>query len=497
MPADIDDEETATALHETGTARPVLPGGDTYGRAVVARTQDEATEDQRTLPHGFPPARRGPLGVYQDDVTIEYDLPPREADRELSRATVVDNNDTREPPKSRRGEMASTLPPNATFRLAILPRPLEDAAPGPPSITAGPRFEPRHTLGVGSNGEVMLEYDRDIERTVAVKRMRGPHDPEALLRFAEEVRTIGGMEHPNIVPVHDVGIDEHQRYYFVMKYLEGETLEKIIKRLAAGDLAYQQRFTHARRTDICMEIMNAVAYAHARGIVHRDLKPANVMVGRYGEVMVMDWGVAKKIRGRDGAPSQRAEGRAIAEGGEELDANDELRLFKTMNGALIGTPLYMSPEQANSQNDAIDERSDIYSLSVMFHELFALHHYLEGETELLAVLDRVTRPDDRPLTAFVGDLFQSTFPCELMHFFRKGMRKAPAERYQSMTEMIEAFQQTRTGKFKIQCYYTLIKRGAQGLLHFVDNHPIFVTVAFATAVISVPMCMVLLLLSYV
>ena len=110
--------------------------------------------------------------------------------------------------------------------------------------------------------------------------------PEALARFVEEIRTTGGLEHPNIVPIHDVGLDEKGRYYFIMKYVDGETLESILARLRAGDRETHARYGFERRVEIFKGVLEAIAYAHARGYIHRDIKPANIMVGAFGEVLV-------------------------------------------------------------------------------------------------------------------------------------------------------------------------------------------------------------------
>ncbi|MBK8697929.1 MAG: serine/threonine protein kinase [Deltaproteobacteria bacterium] len=162
------------------------------------------------------------------------------------------------------------------------------------------RYERLQSLGEGGMGEVSLARDHDIERRVAIKRLRPEHaNTSALLRFAQEVRTIGSLEHPNIVPVHDVGIDEEGQHYFVMKYVEGETLESVIEKLQAHDPATERRFPIEARAQLFLGILRAVQYAHARGIIHRDIKPANIMVGPYGEVMLMDWGLARPVRGAE------------------------------------------------------------------------------------------------------------------------------------------------------------------------------------------------------
>jgi serine/threonine-protein kinase len=159
-----------------------------------------------------------------------------------------------------------------------------------------PRYEPIKALGEGGMGEVVLVQDQDIQRKVAVKKLKDESkSPAALLRFAEEVQVIGALEHPGIVPVHDVGIDESGQHYLVMKYVEGETLETVIEKLKAGSAEHVRRFSYEYRSKIFMKLLEAIRYAHSHAIVHRDIKPANIMVGPFGEVTIMDWGIAKRI----------------------------------------------------------------------------------------------------------------------------------------------------------------------------------------------------------
>ena len=169
------------------------------------------------------------------------------------------------------------------------------------------RYETIRRLGEGGFGEVVGARDNDIGREVAVKRLHPEmRSPAVLARFAEEVRTIGSLEHPNIIPIHDVGVQENGDYYFVMKYVAGETLESIIEKLAAGDRDTHARFGVERRVQIFTSLLEAVAFAHSKGILHRDIKPANVMVGAYGEVVLMDWGIAKRLRDPEPPPETGA-----------------------------------------------------------------------------------------------------------------------------------------------------------------------------------------------
>src|SRR5581483_2763739 len=142
-----------------------------------------------------------------------------------------------------------------------------------------PRYERIGLLGSGGMGEVLHARDNDIGRTVAVKRLHADlQHPELFARFVEEVHIIGQLEHPNIPPIHDAGVDENG-YFFVMKKVEGETLDVIIARLQRGDVAAHRRWPFERRMEVMRKVVEALRYAHSKGIVHRDIKPSNILVG--------------------------------------------------------------------------------------------------------------------------------------------------------------------------------------------------------------------------
>lgn len=400
------------------------------------------------------------------------------ADRSLSEAATLmavpaELAATLAAPGAALGTPGAPTPDAGASRTTVLPRPAPAVAGGGAAgaqwvLERRARYEPQRMLGAGGIGEVSLALDNDIGRPVAVKRLRpGQESEEAVLRFAEEVRTIGQLEHPNIVPIHDVGVDERQQYYFVMKYVEGETLERVIERLAAGDPEYVERYPVERRADICQEIMNALSYAHAQGVIHRDLKPANVMVGKYGEVMVMDWGLAKRIRGEAPALPEPAAAPGAAAGA----GGGDRRGLATMQGVLLGTPMYMTPEQARGDNAGVDKRTDVYALGVMMHELFTLRHYLadcEGVEEMLVEI----QGPDRSLGDIFGDVSRAQFPNEYNHIIRKAMRKDPADRYASMAAMAAAFRRARAGHFAVQCPCTMVKRPTHALLRMLDARPL-------------------------
>jgi serine/threonine protein kinase len=256
---------------------------------------------------------------------------------------------------------AATRTIDTSLRTTVLPR-VELVGEQSKIVADGKvRYELTHRLGEGGVGEVIMARDNDIDRDVAVKRLRAELQSSnaSVLRFAEEVRTVGRLEHPNIVPIHDVGVHPNGEYYFVMKYVQGETLENIIEKLAAGDAAYHEKYGFERRVEIMMGILEAIAYAHSKKIIHRDIKPANVMVGPYGEVVMMDWGLAREIRGPEPVPTTTTD---VPEA-----SGSNKRLFETQVGAMLGTPAYMSPEQVKGQGN-IDHRADLWALGCMAYE---------------------------------------------------------------------------------------------------------------------------------
>ena len=207
-----------------------------------------------------------------------------------------------------------------------------------------PGYELGEVIGRGGMGEVRVARDAQIDREVAGKRMRGDHPaPELVARFLREAKIQARLDHPAIVPVHELGTDEHGQPYFTMKRLAGTTLKD---RLGAGPVQPLLRAL----VDVCF----AIDLAHTRGIVHRDLKPSNIMIGDYNDVYVLDWGIAREL-----ATSRRSE---PAFAGDSLDG-------LTGAGTLLGTPGYMAPEQM--RGDAIGTPADVYALGAILFEILA------------------------------------------------------------------------------------------------------------------------------
>lgn len=345
-------------------------------------------------------------------------------------------------------------------RSTILPA--GDAVPGgaPFLDKDRPRFEEVAEIGLGAIGQVLSARDSDIGRRVAIKRIRPDRRTDAAFaRFVQEVRTVGKLDHPNIVPIHDVGREEDGSYYFVMKYVDGETLDDILERLRSGDRATHQRWSFEQRTELFLQILHAVAFAHSQGVLHRDLKPSNVMVGDHGEVQLVDWGVAKRI----GAPDDVH--------GEDEDTS----IVLTRHGALVGTPRYMSPEQA--RGEPADVRSETYTLCLLFYELLSLRHYLDGMGDLGQVLDAVQNKPIENLRTMARHLHQPAVPHDLAWIVMDGLDRDPAKRYPTVAALIARLLQRRDGHVRIQCPATLQKSVLFTLAGWVDRHPVVTTVS--------------------
>lgn len=323
------------------------------------------------------------------------------------------------------------------------------------------RYQVMRPLGAGGMGEVALVRDHDIDRTVAVKFLHSElADPPSVARFVDEIRTVGQLEHPNIVPIHDAGRDQAGRYFFVMKHVEGETLETIIDKLREGEPSYVERYTFNERAEIFIGVLNALKFAHEKGFLHRDVKPANVMVGRAGEVVLMDWGLSKSLQ----ADSQEPAPFVVAK--EAASKNSTARLVHTMAGSVMGTPLYMSPEQ--TRGDPLDVRSDLYSAAVVLRELMYLEHYLAGREALEDVLLGVQTVVQ---TSMLSDGGRPPVPAPYAHVIAKGMAKDPAKRFQTADEFIAVLRRVQEGGAPVQCPVTLTRRMATGYARFVDRKP--------------------------
>jgi tetratricopeptide (TPR) repeat protein len=299
------------------------------------------------------------------------------------------------------------------------------------------KYSVGETIARGGMGTVLSATDKNIRRQVAMKVLHAGSgaDTETRLRFVNEAQITGQLEHPGIVPVYDLGTDMEGKAYYTMKLIQGDTLESIIEQLRAGDESYSL----ARLLGIFLRVCEPMAFAHSRGIVHRDLKPANVMVGEFGEVLVVDWGIAKAIGHPDDA---------------ELATPDTVRFdalegdsVMTMDGQVMGTPAYMSPEQAYGRS-GIDARSDVYCLGAILYSLLTLQppYVAKGAAKvLLAVTKGQLEPPDQRAP-------ERGIPSELVAVTMKAMAREPEGRYPSVAELardIELFLEGRAVSAKV------------------------------------------------
>jgi len=221
---------------------------------------------------------------------------------------------------------------------------------------SGTPYEIVETLGHGGMGTVYLARDGRLDREVALKVVQLPDGPPDLERLLREARVLARLEHPGIVPVHDAGLLPDGQAFYVMKRVRGSRLDE-----------YARTAPLAERLRAFERICEAVAFAHAHGVIHRDLKPENVMVGPFGEVLVMDWGVAK-VRSHPGSAGIAG----IVERGEEGGSTTPGTTHHgTAHGTIVGTPGYMAPEQERGEVDRLDERTDVWALGALLGFLLA------------------------------------------------------------------------------------------------------------------------------
>lgn len=254
---------------------------------------------------------------------------------------------------------------------------------------SGTRYRILERIGAGGMGTVYLGEDSVLGRRVALKVLDVPDAAgELAARLLREAQILARLEHPGIVPVHDAGSLADGRAFYAMKFVQGEPLDRHI---ASVDRL-------ADRLRIFQGICDAVGFAHARGVLHRDLKPENIMVGPFGEVLVMDWGVAKILRPEaDGREERTGESRASSSSGILA------KPVRTAHGIVLGTPGYMAPEQARGESATLDERADIFSLGAL------LQFLLVGSVaprRLAAIGQKAVSLDPASRYASVSDLSQ-------------------------------------------------------------------------------------------
>ncbi len=326
--------------------------------------------------------------------------------------------------------------------------PVPSRMPGTSDVSAskliGSRYEEKEEIGRGGCGVVLRAYDRVMQRDVVIKRVLGNsgNTKETVSRFLNEARITGRLEHPGIVPVHEIGQGDLDGIpYYVMKWLHGVTLKEVINDYHSTNIASEKQRKFHELLNRFRQVCQTLAYTHEHNVIHRDLKPANIMVGSFGETIVLDWGLAKDLgkqsrelqqESDEGPKNEKTLGVSLQPSDEKCDSKRNARSRSASNnhdgltqiGAVMGTAAYMSPEQARGESDRVDSRSDVFSLGVILYEILAgvspfRSNSVQTTLKLVAIAD-FKRP--RKLNRQV--------PLALDAICNRAMRLAPEDRYQ-------------------------------------------------------------------
>jgi len=284
----------------------------------------------------------------------------------------------------------------------------------PKKIDPNMRYAMFTTIAKGGKSLIKSCKDLHLSRVVCYKTLRPEiaDDEIEQRRFLREARVSAMLQHPNTVPTYELGRDKSGHYYFTMKLVHGYTLREI--------LDYRERYDLTQLIDVIVQIGHALQYAHTHGVAHRDIKPENILVGPYGEVLLLDWGLAKVWN---------PDGTGVHEADADVDAGLE-DLSMTARGALQGTVSYMSPEQIE-RDPSIDARTDVYSLGAVLYEI------LTGRTpsglEKMDAIVQATLHEEPPKPSDVTNL---RIPGLLENATMRCLQKDPAMRFQSISELV-------------------------------------------------------------
>jgi serine/threonine-protein kinase len=304
------------------------------------------------------------------------------------------------------------------------------------------RYEELGRIGKGSMGEVRRVRDRDLNRVVAMKVVRRSlmKNRRLLARFIAEAQATAQLSHPGVVPIHELGVLPDGRFYFTMKEVEGTTLREVIEILhGTGETdCGDEVWTLHRVMEAYRQVCNAAAYAHSRGVVHRDLKPDNVMVGPFGEVLVLDWGLAK-VGAQEKLDSLMPEPVVTNRCGDDA--------LSTMSGTVAGTPSYMPPEQARGEFSDLDPTADVYALGAILFEILVgeppygtmaaeevIGLVLQGPPKLPTGQDSGLRPATASFSPD-GASEPTKIPLELAALCERAMKREPADRFAHAGEL--------------------------------------------------------------
>ena len=342
------------------------------------------------------------------------------------------------------------------------------------------RYRLRSLYAKGGLGEVHVATDQQLHREVAVKKIQSRFDDNesSLARFLVEAEITGRLEHPGIVPVYSLGRDENRKPYYAMKLIRGRSLKEAIGALHRRDTGQSAIETdpqfRSRVQPLVSRLLTAcqtLAYAHSRGVIHRDIKPSNIMLGRYGETLIVDWGLAKFV----GRESQHVVPTQPPSDESTLMPNSGSSTGQTRIGSVIGTVAYMSPEQAMGQIDRLGPATDIYAIGATLYVLLTNRYPVEpvdgGDT-----IEAVRRGALRPAPAAVNQAVP-----ELVAICRKSMAYQPGQRYSNMEALADDLQRWIAGQPVTACPESFARRTRR----WVRKHQTFVSTIGSLMVLSI------------
>ncbi len=302
-----------------------------------------------------------------------------------------------------------------------MPKKLVRVSPKKPESKIDRRLIPGSQFGEGGMSILLDAFDTNLMRTVAMKVLHEDmeKDEQALGKMIMEAQITAQLNHPNIVPVYELGMDRKKRLFFTMKRVNGRPLFEVIREQNFSSRTERELF---QMVQIMIKVCNGVSYAHSKGVLHRDLKPDNIMVGNFGQVYVMDWGVARV--GSDEKSS------ADDPQMPELKKRKEYHIKTEHMGAVVGTPCYMSPEQAQGDLEAMDERSDVFSLGAIIYEILTGSPPIQGDS-----LYQMVMSARKCEIQFPYERVNFPLPRGLVKIAMKAMSKAPEDRHQSVAEL--------------------------------------------------------------